>query len=720
MRRWWRAVPLALLATVLTWPCGPFFPEFEYAPAHGPVRSGADVDRFDRGGIGVIRPGFFREPLVIAYRYLAGVPLTDAERAAIAPRQPVRDTRPFNEWTATGRWLTARKQVPGAPPLAGINPDKRLPGQQWEVFPNCMDTAFDTAAATLRDRTAQWGAASPDVAQWLRGQDQVFENCSGGPSIPPPVSGGGAPLAADRQYQIAAAEFYAGNYADAERDFDAIAGNAASPWRDGGHYLAARALIRDGTINGKRESLQAAEAKLQAVIADPAAARWRNSARGLIEFIHATLDPQERMVDLGNELMRPGGNFRKAVTDYTHLWDLQEQKRAEVPAAASEITDWIQTFQHSNAPHAIERWRASHSTPWLVAALTATKTTDPAVPDLVAAARQIPPDAPAYATSTYYGIRLQIFRGETDAAREWADRALATPQPDSTLNLLRAERLRLARNWDEFLRFGPRKPVGITVQYLGSDDPLEGEPELAKQTAALDVDFTRTMNTVVPLRLWEAASAGNALPREFQAQVAEAGWVRAVLLDDRTAARTLAGRAGNLNPALEPAMRDYLAQTGPAAAHFTAVFWMLRMPGLTPQLRAGVPRRESPGRIDDFRDNWWLLGKPPALGELYESGQNGPPDFLPAGGRTEGEKQSARLEQTAGNGVNYLCAAAIAWARSHPQDPRVPESLHLVVRATRYGLGAGQASSGYSKEAFDLLHRRYPNSPWTKQTKYWY
>ena len=456
------------------------------------------------------------------------------------------------------------------------------------------------------------------------------------------------------------------------------------------------------------------------MIADPAAARWHDSARGLIEFIHATLDPEQRMVELGDEVMRPGGDFRKAVTDYTHLWDLQEQKRAEVPAAASEITDWIETFQHGNAPHAIERWRATKSMPWLVAALTAAKTTDPAVPDLLAAARQIAPDAPAYATATYYGILIRIFRGETDAGREWADRALTTRQLDSTVNLLRAERLRLARNWDEFLRFGPRKPVGIAIEYLGSDDPLEGNPGLAKQTSALDVDFTLPMNTVGPLKRWEAAAAGNALPREFQAQIAQAGWVRAVLLDDRTLARALARRAGDLNPALEPAMRDYLAQTGPAAAHFTAVFWMLRMPGLIPELRAGVPRRESPGKIDDFRDNWWLLGKQPALGELYESGQNGPPDFLPAADRAEGEQQSARLEQTAGNGVTYLCDAAIAWARAHPQDPRVPEALHLAVRATRYGLGADKESSGYSKEAFDLLHRRYPNSPWTKQTKYWY
>ena len=70
--------------------------------------------------------------------------------------------------------------------------------------------------------------------------------------------------------------------------------------------------------------------------------------------------------------------------------------------------------------------------------------------------------------------------------------------------------------------------------------------------------------------------------------------------------------------------------------------------------------------------------------------------------------------------MSYLSAAAIAWARAHPSDPRVPEALHLAVRATHFGSSADASTSPYSKEAFDLLHARYPDSPWTKQTKYWY
>jgi hypothetical protein len=69
--------------------------------------------------------------------------------------------------------------------------------------------------------------------------------------------------------------------------------------------------------------------------------------------------------------------------------------------------------------------------------------------------------------------------------------------------------------------------------------------------------------------------------------------------------------------------------------------------------------------------------------------------------------------------VDYLCSEAVAWAEAHPQDARVPESLALAVEATHYG-PVDAESTKWSKRAFDLLHKKYPASEWTKRTKYWY
>jgi hypothetical protein len=49
----------------------------------------------------------------------------------------------------------------------------------------------------------------------------------------------------------------------------------------------------------------------------------------------------------------------------------------------------------------------------------------------------------------------------------------------------------------------------------------------------------------------------------------------------------------------------------------------------------------------------------------------------------------------------------------------VPEALHLAVKSTRYGC-TDKETGRWSKAAFDLLRRKYPNSTWAKQTPYWF
>jgi hypothetical protein len=61
-------------------------------------------------------------------------------------------------------------------------------------------------------------------------------------------------------------------------------------------------------------------------------------------------------------------------------------------------------------------------------------------------------------------------------------------------------------------------------------------------------------------------------------------------------------------------------------------------------------------------------------------------------------------------------AIILAWANTQPRDPRVPEALHLVVRATRYG----QKHTETSKAAYLLLHNRYCRNPWTSKTPLWF
>jgi len=147
---------------------------------------------------------------------------------------------------------------------------------------------------------------------------------------------------------------------------------------------------------------------------------------------------------------------------------------------------------------------------------------------------------------------------------------------------------------------------------------------------------------------------------------------------------------------------------------FVGAVALLSFPGLTPVLRYDVGRAAPPERIDKLRDNWWCPGavRYPQLPALD------PPPFLSAQQRADA---SEMRETIAGidSGPNFLGRIVLDWAGPHPEDPRVPEALHLVVRATRDGCRAGKVGE-VSHAAFELLHRRYPDSPWTAKTAYWY
>ena len=704
----------ALLAGLIVLPryldsCSPAPAELRFTTYHNMLPA-----ELARGQVGVLRPHFRRRSLLLAYRGLSGLPLLpDHAPAPDGPAAAVGDL-----------WLQARLLVPGASVMRPIDPTKKVPGQDYQFYANCLDDAFATATATLQKRIAQWGARSPQLAEWLRGQDQVFQNCSAGPAIPAPVPAGDRLLSADRDYQIAAAEFYAEQYDRAAADFDKISADASSPWHDTARYVAARVRIRQGTMGKDAAKLRDAGARLEAVAKDPAAARWHAPAEALLGFVRAQTEPQKQLVVLGSQLMQTGppGQLERVLTDYTSIWDRMETDKAFVPPPDSDVAQWIAAFQ-SGQP-AIDTWRARKTMPWLVAALQKAQTSDP---ELIAAAHAVKPGSPAWDSATYYGVLAQIRAGQADAARAWADEALAARPMQSTANLLRSERLRLARDWTGFLEFAPRRPVTDMSDEDDGDEPID-DATLKQHPVALDADSVTALNHRVPLSLWLDAAQNSLMPANLQTDIAQAGWVRAVVLGNSDLARKFAGRLGTLKPALAAEMRTWLAEKDPAAAQFAAVFLMLRAPGLEPVIRYGSGRETPVTKSDIFRDNWWLLQpmkraydgehNHQALFDLYPDGQFGPTGFLPEAEATAAAKEWQDLNQRAQNSVNYLCAQTLDWARAHPEDPRVPQALYLDVQATHYG--PSDKSSSYSRQAFDLLHRRYPNSEWTRKTKYWY
>jgi hypothetical protein len=139
---------------------------------------------------------------------------------------------------------------------------------------------------------------------------------------------------------------------------------------------------------------------------------------------------------------------------------------------------------------------------------------------------------------------------------------------------------------------------------------------------------------------------------------------------------------------------------------------ILKFPGMRPHVDVGMGRLTKHARIDDYRDNWWcgVSGESDLKPEL--------PGFLNDAQRSALAAEKRKLEALQIGG-NDLCIRAVEWAKRSPTDPRVPEALHLAVKATRFGCRDKQTQQR-SRLAFDTLHKQYPNSAWAKKTRYYY
>ena len=717
--------------------CGP---EFEAAFFHYQTRPDLPLGDFAAGRLGVLLPSFARSYLVIAYRHLAGTGVTPAELPGLLELWTRRlDLLGFGDGDAARRWTEARARLLPAQPEPG---SFRAAPSSYQSYLNCHDDAFARATLTLEERTRTWGKRSPWTLDWLHAQDVVFGNCESGGALPDPAPPG-APLLLrqDRAYQTAAALLYGEAFDEAAVQFDAIARDATSPWRELAPYLTARVMLRKATLAGPPALYAVAEQRLRALVTDATRPTMRHPAELLLESIEAD-DPQAPPDRLATRLasVHPDdpGAVGRWLDDYTLRLDGAISDDAAARAALhaeSELTDWVLTMQEPGSlaqAHALLRWNVTRSGPWLIAALSKLDSASP--PDLrdqvLAAAAALPASAPGFVHAAYHRIRMLATLGRVAEARALSDQVLATPLPRSAADLLHGQRLGLAQSLAELARHLPRQPSGVTVDEMGTGRRDErgkrpGPGPLFESVGA------RVLEQGLPLgrleQLLSDASVGASLPPPLRRAVAQVAWTRALLLGNDAALQRLTTQLAALAPELASDLAGLTAAENAEQRAFAATLTILRHPGLRPSPEDGLPRRVALDELDSFRDNWWCEGvgqlqsrRPdPALPAPEEPSPPAPaalPDFLTSADRDSLQRQRTRL-RAAGSGPSFLGHQVLAFARHNPRDPRVPEALHLTVRATRYGCPDDDTSE-VSCAAFRMLARKFPRSPWTKRTPY--
>ncbi|HEY2012335.1 MAG TPA: hypothetical protein VGH38_02490, partial [Bryobacteraceae bacterium] len=392
--------------------------------------------------------------------------------------------------------------------------------------------------------------------------------------------------------------------------------------------------------------------------------------------------------------------------------------------STNELAAWLLAMS-ANPPadagdRSVEWWRKKHNPAWLIAAMANAPEQD--LPELLEAARRVPFTAPAYESVAYYAVSREAARGHADVARNWADRALSHTLQRSSRNLILAERTRLARDWSEYLRFGLRRPEPGIIESEGMEIPSEGMSIPPGNVPVFDRDMIDAFNAQVPLARWVDASQNKILPADMQLRIAQVGWLRAVLLGKAEEARKLMRRVLELQPAAATVAQGYLSARDADEAQFAALYLVLRTPSLAPALQAPENSTLNFGQARNIpSDGCWRCSfdrKPDAMNS----------SALTVAERTAGEAEWRQIRAVEPWEASYLARETLAWARTHPDDPRVPEALHRAVLASRYRQDSARpqnrlaepVSGTYTEQAFTFLHRRYPKSEWTARTKYWY
>lgn len=688
-----RVAVIALLCAATAVPCS-----FDMTPALAfNLRPDAPVELYTRGRLGVLRPAYARSHLVIAYRYLSGNPPTAEEEAGFRQllehrlkETPVR--------RANDEWENARAAVRGVKPGTPPYTDRRLASYGW--FVNCADDAFDTAIRTLQKHVKTYGAKHAAVASWLDAQEIVFANCDQGNDVPKPAEAAlPAAIRADRTYQIAAAHFYATRWDDARSHFFAIAKDAQSPWRHTARVVAARALLRQSTVNGNYNDsytyvevpMLQAEKELRAILADPAASSVHPAARQLLDFALFRTNPKQRLAEAAKILSGSKASAQRVaneLADYTYLLDRDIE-------GSDDMTQWIRAFQNGGDV-ALKRWRATKKPHWLVAALVHAKP-DHAGELLEASTGVTQP------TVAFHRARLLIGAGRHDAARAELDAALAMAGdlPTSGRNLMLEQRRGLARTLGDYLRDAQATPVGYEVeQSTLYEEPVPLIPE----------DAARVMSRSMPLALMAEAAIDPTLPPSVRNPILVAAWTRAVLLEREDVAAQLTPRIVETYPALAPRVK--LLQS-----RFAAADLIVHYGGLQPHVRPLDSRIAEARDIEAVHhggtENWWCVSG----ARFYPGIEPSLPLFL------EEHRQAAAEENEAldalGSGPSWMLRTILDHARSQPNDPRVPEALSLAILGTRWSCGDANTSA-LARRAHALLQKQYGATQWAKETKYWY
>ncbi len=699
-----------------------------------------DIAAYAAGNVGVVPTSYWRIYHLLAYRALTGQPLSKAEVEILNINGWLVDNSKkvthfsYEKDAGVITWIEARLKVKGSIPIKSL--EAHAAAGNYNSYENCPLDAFNRAAQTLSERAKT--ATEAQLKLWLDGQDAVFKNCDSARTwesnkiesdtklavITPPELPANAPtwLVYDRDYQLAAANFYAEKFDEARRRFTAIAANTASPWQPFGAHLAARCLVRKATLYYSPRDVPAAdrpalEKKQAALLARARAellplAKTYPPSQQLLGFLDGHLRPVERVTELG-ALLASGKitvSSLQHITDYIFL--LTKSSNGEISRSKDPMTSWIGLMQSGNSRDETggvvtppkgsildigrRSWQADKSKAvWLLAILANANAGDITAEERKAVL-SVAETSPLYQPLNFELTRILIAEKRLNDADEIVTRVLAKQNSTmlrSTRNRWLGLKVSTAKTQAEFFAALSRELADVEMQ---GPIPNEG----LKTTAQLDQDYTdRLYHDFSNADLMALLTAPNFPSCDKNRALKLVIFTRALALDDFAAADKLSDDLAAERKTTKHLYERLRLATTSETKRTAAALILVNTPELTTglfdyqnvQIDRGCPLMpESPLK---------------ACGPL-------PLNFMSAESIAAAQKEQGILRKWR-NGEDFLTATLMALAKQKPDDVEAPKALHFLITTKRV---VGKPS----REAFQLLHKLYPRSDWAKKTKYYY
>lgn len=779
------AISITLASLFLSFPvyraeaCGPIFPS---AVIINWTHPDMPLKLFAQGNIGIVQPSWARSYMCVTYRYLNNAPLNEKEQSSIVRlwHKRLGEVDFFAEGVYTDpldKYLKARAKVMGLS-------DKEYyqvysPASSYGTEQKIAGSAYQIARKTLEERVQKFGEKSPQVKEWINGQDHVFGiGYDKEKSIPQALGADADPLIrADRNYQIAAANFYLKKYGEAAKIFEQIEKDKNSPWSKWAPYLIARCKVNSACDGGDYASFEDAKIYVKKLLDSETNKEKRQDYLDFLGRLEATeLSPGDMLDKLAPAISKEHSeSYGHDVGDVTVLLDKiyfdgdseGDKSKESYDLSKHDLLDWIDTFQKPfdyfsyssveekqkereknavKAKKALAKWRKTKSNPWLVAAISSNSLSSPANKDLLDEALQLQSSNPAYLTANFYAIHALIEQKKIGEARKRIESILTMKNlPPTTQNMYKAQLMAVADSANQYLQascFNFPTESDNNLYLPPNWLKVENKSDFNIASSGWDGMVSDDLNRNLPLNKLVELCADKSLPADFRKKITACTWVRAQILNRPDAAKQVSSSFASFYPTLASSIKACDAANLPQLRQVLLAKLMNKAFGATPYLQGGVPRMGSSMlEFNWYHNNYWLPlpvkleTKKPEDGEGWEWPQVVAPGnetidtmmrsyYKPGVSRLlSAQERSAAAKELQTMFTNHpsrlLGDAVISYSQSNPKDQDTPELLHLIVKLPKWS-GSSPIGSEYSKKAYKILHSNFKGSKWAKKATCWY